>query len=304
MSNWIPKNFDSSWKLHYNSKGWTSRDHGMRWMRECFEPATRLKANSNYRLLLFDGHDSHCSPEFLAHTMEHKILAFSLIPHTSHICQPLDNSIFAPLKRVLSGELNRLFQLGVSRIQKWEWLEAYYVAHQRVFNSNNIKSGFSSTGIYTLDPDKVLNRLPKPHELTPLIPTTPHATDKLVRTFNSNDLTSSPTDFFTFRSNNSLFNASLRNSETVPSDVQQYDQHLTSTAEKLYAQNSILTEEVRKQSEALAKRREVTTGKRIAIRDERLLSTPDVYNKILAADNATKAKKPASANTTKAKKPK
>jgi len=36
-------------KLHYNTiKGWTSREHGMRWLRECFE---REKANGKYRLL-------------------------------------------------------------------------------------------------------------------------------------------------------------------------------------------------------------------------------------------------------------
>ena len=83
MSNWIPQGFNTSWKLHYNTRGWTSQEHGMHWLQECFEPATCEKVNSKYRLLIFDGHDSHLSPEFLGHTMEHKILAFSLVPHAN-----------------------------------------------------------------------------------------------------------------------------------------------------------------------------------------------------------------------------
>jgi len=293
MSNWIPRNFDTSWKLHYNTKGWTSREHGMRWLRECFEPMTREKANGKYRLLILDGHDSHCTPEFLAHAMQHKILAFALIPHTSHICQPLDNSIFGPLKRVLSGELNRLFQLGITRVQKWEWLAAYYLAHEKVFNYKNIMSGFSSTGIYPFNPDKVFNRLPKPRASTPTaesdcIPSTPCTTIQ----FDHNALTSSPMDFLTLRSNNSTLHTLLRESAPhLPSDAKQYIRCIASAAEKLYAQNSVLNEQVHQQSEALAKRKDAATGKRVALRNERLLSTPDVYQKVLAADNATKAKK-------------
>lgn len=293
MSNWIPRDFDTSWKLHYNTKGWTSREHGMHWLRECFEPMTREKANGKYRLLILDRHDSHCTPEFLAHTMEHKILAFALVPHTSHICQPLDNSIFGPLKRVLSGELNRLFHLGITRVQKWEWLAAYYSAHQKVFNYNNIMSGFSSTGIYPCNPDKVFNRLPKPRTSTPpaesdCIPSIPSTTMQ----FDLDALTSSPVDFLALRSNNSTLHTLLRDfAPGLPSEAKQYIRCITSAAEKLYAQNSLLNEQVRQQSEALGKRKEVANGKRIALRNERLLSTPDVYQKVLAADNATKAKK-------------
>ena len=32
MSKWIPCDFDTSWKLHYNTKGRTSREHGMCWL--------------------------------------------------------------------------------------------------------------------------------------------------------------------------------------------------------------------------------------------------------------------------------
>jgi hypothetical protein len=114
-------------------------------------------------------------------TLEHKILAFLLVPHSSHLAQPLDATIFGPLKRILSGRTTPLFQLGITRIQKAEWIEAYYQAHHQVFSAKNIKAGFSSTGIYPFNPDKVLDRIRSMPVLapvttraaTPASPTTP-----------------------------------------------------------------------------------------------------------------------------------
>ena len=201
--------------------------------------------------------------------MEHKILAFALIPYTSHICQPLNSSIFSPLKRVLSSKLNRLFQLGITRVQKWKWLTAYYLAHQKVFNYNNIISGFSSTDIYPFNPDKVFNRLPKrsvtpapPTESDDHVPSTPSTTIQ----FDPNALTSSPVDFLALRSNNATLHTLLHDSAPLlPSNAKQYIRCVTSAVEKLYAQNSLLNEQVHQQSEALAKWKEVATGKRVAL---------------------------------------
>ena len=41
---WIPANIYSTWKFSYNSRGWTSNEHGIQWLTRCFEPATREKA--------------------------------------------------------------------------------------------------------------------------------------------------------------------------------------------------------------------------------------------------------------------
>jgi len=56
---WIPASIHNDWRLGCNTEGWTSNEHGIQWLRSCFEPMTREKANGNYRLLIFDGHDSH-----------------------------------------------------------------------------------------------------------------------------------------------------------------------------------------------------------------------------------------------------
>ena len=100
-----------------NSKGWTSNKHGLEWLERVFEPRTRLKAGSQYRLLICDGHDSHITGGFIAHCMDYDIVLLILPPHSSHLTQPLDVSGFSPLKKCMATEIAPLIQTGVSHIQ-------------------------------------------------------------------------------------------------------------------------------------------------------------------------------------------
>ena len=52
---WVPPGLPGDWKWACNTKGWTSNIHGVEWLRRCFEPATREKANGRWRLLICDG---------------------------------------------------------------------------------------------------------------------------------------------------------------------------------------------------------------------------------------------------------
>ena len=222
-----------------------SNEHRLQWLRKCFEPATHEKANGQYRLFLCNGHGSHCTGPFLAHSIQHKILVFVLIPHSSHLTQPLDNSIFGPLKRVLSGKVCPLFQTGISRIQKAEWLKGYYDAHRQVFSSKNIKGGFSGTGIFPYNPGKVLNRIvsvnPLPeHQVTP--PSTPVPPMTTITPFSATVLTSSPSDFSMFQAANSALNALVDRSEPLSTPACSFVRCLTSTSEKLFARTSLLQE--------------------------------------------------------------
>jgi hypothetical protein len=45
-------------------------------------------------MLIFDGHGSHLSDEFLLFAWEKKILPFLFPAHTTHLLQPLDVGVF------------------------------------------------------------------------------------------------------------------------------------------------------------------------------------------------------------------
>lgn len=49
-------------------------------------------------LLLLDGHSSHFNPEFVRKAAKEQVIVFCLLPHTTHLTQPLDKGCFGPLK--------------------------------------------------------------------------------------------------------------------------------------------------------------------------------------------------------------
>jgi DDE superfamily endonuclease. len=79
---WIPSNVDDSWRFSVNTQGWTSNNHALEWLRHCFEPMTREKANGRTRVLIYDGHGSHVQGQFLEQCLQNKIHILLLPPHT------------------------------------------------------------------------------------------------------------------------------------------------------------------------------------------------------------------------------
>ena len=135
VNQWIPASVSSTWMFSCNSKGWTSNKHGLEWLERVFEPSTRAKAGGQYRLLICDGHDSHITGAFVAHCMDYDIVLLILPPHSSHLTQLLDVSIFRPLKKTMATEIALLIHTGVSRIQKVEWAYSVYQSTRKSFFS-------------------------------------------------------------------------------------------------------------------------------------------------------------------------
>ena len=88
--------------------------------------------------------------------MNNNILLVVLPPHTSHLLQPLDVSIFSPLKKALSARVDRLIRTGVACLRKVEWFECYIEAREVVFIARNIHGGWCGAGLFPIDKQKVL----------------------------------------------------------------------------------------------------------------------------------------------------
>ena len=108
------------------------------------------------RFLICDDHDNYISERFIHHCIQHDIVLILLPPHCSHLLQSLDVNIFGPLKSALSNELDHIFRIGISTLQKIEWFQAFMKAHASVINVKNIQGGWRGTGIYPMNPTRVL----------------------------------------------------------------------------------------------------------------------------------------------------
>ncbi|KAF2272557.1 uncharacterized protein EI97DRAFT_356663, partial [Westerdykella ornata] len=71
---------------------------------------------------------------------------------------PLDIGIFSSLAYAYSQEIDQLIQssCGFTRLTKRSFWQLFSVAWERSVTSSNIKSAFSSPGIFPLEPKKVL----------------------------------------------------------------------------------------------------------------------------------------------------
>jgi len=113
------------------------------------------------RLLICDNHDSHISADFIRHCIANDIILLLLPPHSSHLLQPLDVSIFFSLKQAMGCLLNRLYRTGIARMQKAEWFQCFIQAWARAVNKSNNEGGWRGAGIYPINPSKVLDKIPK-----------------------------------------------------------------------------------------------------------------------------------------------
>ncbi|KAL8323782.1 hypothetical protein RB597_008897 [Gaeumannomyces tritici] len=90
-----------------------------------FLPATRPDPPQP-RLLILDGHGSHITKEFMYLCLRNDVYILYLPPHTSHVLQPLDLSVFSPLKhayRKITGS-QALFTCSTV-VGKRHFLQAY-----------------------------------------------------------------------------------------------------------------------------------------------------------------------------------
>jgi hypothetical protein len=288
--NWIPMDAPKDWHVSYNTKGWTSNMHGLEWLKKCFEPTTREKADGQKRLLICDSHDSHISTDFIYHCIQNDIILMLLPPHASHLMQPLDVGVFAPLKYAMAGFLDRLFRTGIKTLQKIEWFECFIKAHEKAVTYSNIQGGWRGSGIYPLNPLKVLQKLPAPKKksvtVTPseIDPTTTLSFDKLL-------LEDSPTDPVILRSANQALKEILIINQPLNTPARKYIPRLAAMVEHLLAENTLLQYEIKRCTDVLGARKTRQGGKRMILDGAVVISTEEFYLAVKAAEEATKKKK-------------
>ena len=93
----------------------------MEWIKH-FDSYTAPRTLGEYRLLIFDGHNSHCSFEFVSFCQNNKIIPLCLPPHSTHELQPLDVGVFGPLAKEYRALVSRKSIFGAQRISNLDFL--------------------------------------------------------------------------------------------------------------------------------------------------------------------------------------
>src|ERR1700738_5184442 len=77
----------------------------------------------------------------------------------------------------ISFQMDKLLKAKVARFQKAEWAECYVAARKSAFTPTNIREGWSGSGLFPTDREKILERIHIGRDTTtpprPSTPTTP-----------------------------------------------------------------------------------------------------------------------------------
>ncbi|CAK1583568.1 unnamed protein product [Parnassius mnemosyne] len=96
-----------------SKNGWINEELFVEWLKHFTKYAKPLE--SDPVLLLLDNHSSHISWNSYKFCKENHIVILSLPPHGSHRIQPLDISIYGPIKTTYKQECNIFMKCNLGR---------------------------------------------------------------------------------------------------------------------------------------------------------------------------------------------
>lgn len=114
---------------------------------------TFLKQVANRRpiLLIFDGHSTHVTLKLIEEALKENITILKLPPHTSHMLQPMDLSVFKTFKYSWDEELIKWQRLNVGlKLPKKIFSEMIINIWENI-DKEIIINGFKKGGIYPID---------------------------------------------------------------------------------------------------------------------------------------------------------
>jgi 4-hydroxybenzoate polyprenyltransferase len=145
---WFPQDLTpyDGWQFTSTENGWTTDATAIEWLQKVFLPQTDT---TEPRLLILDGHGSHETTDFMYLCYQHNVHLLFLPPHSSHVLQPLDLSVFSSLKSRYRKEVGYLTLLtDSSPLGKQNFLACYQKARKEALSAKNIKSGWKATGLW------------------------------------------------------------------------------------------------------------------------------------------------------------
>lgn len=116
------------------------------------------------KALIGDNLASHLSLHVISECEKNNIKFILLPPNSTHLCQPLDVAFFRPLKRGWRESLTNWKAKNRGCIPKTEFPRILKKTLDKLGENNtssqNLISGFKASGIFPLDSNKVLQKLP------------------------------------------------------------------------------------------------------------------------------------------------
>lgn len=132
--------------------GWIDKNVFLKWLQHFSEHVRPSKENKV--CLVLDNHCSHTSLEAIDFCRENGIILMSIPPHTSHRTQPLDRTVYGPLKTFYNQEIDKwMVSHPGQRVTDYDLCTLFGAAYTRTASVEKAVKGFESCGIWPFNPD-------------------------------------------------------------------------------------------------------------------------------------------------------
>lgn len=153
---WISRRHDPRMRIAVSDRGWTDHELAIQWLMH-FDENTKEMTRGTYRLLLLDGHGSHCSIDFVKYCEDRKIILLCLPPHSTHFLQALDVCFFGPLALGYKQIIRDKSLFGAERVTNEQFLDYYQEARQACVR--HIPTAWQKVGLIPFNPNVVLDAI-------------------------------------------------------------------------------------------------------------------------------------------------
>lgn len=146
-----------------SKNGWFNMELFEDWFKVIVLPYFRQFDNDQPKVMIGDNLASHVSPTVIEKCQEYNIRFVLLPSNSTGICQPLDVAYFKPLKSKWSKVLADWKTKNRGTLPKDVFPRLLNKCLTEMGDDNtkkNVLAGFRASGIYPLDKDEVLKRLP------------------------------------------------------------------------------------------------------------------------------------------------
>ena len=110
-------------------------------------------------MLIFNGYSSHLTREVLEYIESHHIWPFCLLPHSSHLCQPLDVGVFQPFKHWYTEAIDEAMRQAQGEYSRVDFLANFQAIRNRAFKPTTVVSAWRKSGLIPYNPTVVLDHL-------------------------------------------------------------------------------------------------------------------------------------------------
>jgi hypothetical protein len=136
-------NLPGDYRIAVSPKGYTNDEIALDWIRH-FDSCTRDRTKKGEkRLLLFDGHRSHLTFQFLTFCHENSIIPFCFIADSTHFTQPLDGNPFLAYKHHFRSCNSDLAAWGGLTSDKIDFLREITSIRRKTFTQRTIRHALS-----------------------------------------------------------------------------------------------------------------------------------------------------------------